>query len=220
MTVNAFINVANLLMLCAYSVSDILWLRLFAVGSSLIAMPYFALQPTPQRAPLAWSVVFVAINLFQAWRVYQERRPVKLTAEEEEVRKLAFPDLPPRRVLEVLSLASWGTAAPGDRLLEAGKLPDAVSLMVSGRVQVTNEGHVLGEFKPGDVVGSALLLTGAAADVDAVVTESGRHVRWRLATLESYLNAHPDTRIVLQRHLAHDLAGKVQRMSAAITSGS
>jgi CRP-like cAMP-binding protein len=218
MTINAFINVANILLLCAYSVTDILWLRLFAVGSSLIAMPYFALQPTPQRAPLVWSVVFVAINLFQAWRIFLERRPVKLSAEEEEVRRLAFPDLPPRRVLEVLSLGSWSTVASGDRLLEAGKLPDALSLMVSGKAQVTNNGRVLGEFNPGDLVGSAMLLTGAAADVDAVVTEPGRQVRWLVGTLKRYLDAHPDTRIILQRHLALDLAGKVQRTQSTITS--
>jgi len=30
----------------AYSVRDILWLRMFAVAASLIAIPYFVLQPT------------------------------------------------------------------------------------------------------------------------------------------------------------------------------
>jgi hypothetical protein len=44
---NYFIHAANVLLLVAYTVRDILWLRLFALASSLIAMPYFALQPTP-----------------------------------------------------------------------------------------------------------------------------------------------------------------------------
>jgi hypothetical protein len=60
-----FIHVANVLLLVAYSVRDILWLRLFAVGASLISIPYFLLQPTKLWAPLSWSVVFAAINLFQ-----------------------------------------------------------------------------------------------------------------------------------------------------------
>ena len=65
---NYFIHAANILLVVAYSVRDILWLRLFAVGAALISIPYFVLQPTTLWAPLSWSVVFAAINLLQSWR--------------------------------------------------------------------------------------------------------------------------------------------------------
>jgi hypothetical protein len=50
---NYFIHAANVLLLVAYSVRDILWLRLFAVAASLIAIPYFVLQPATLWAPLS-----------------------------------------------------------------------------------------------------------------------------------------------------------------------
>ena len=212
---NYFIHAANILLVVAYSVRDILWLRLFAVAASLISIPYFMLQPTMLWAPLSWSVVFAAINLLQSWRLYVERRPIKLTAEEEEVRRLVFRDLPPRKVLQVLSIGSWTTLEVGERLLERGKLPDAVSLLVRGKVQVTREGRVLGELMPGNVVGSALILTGVSSEVDAVTVEPGRAMRWELGALERYLTANPETRTVMLRHLARDLAGKVERVAAA-----
>jgi len=62
------IHAANILLLAAYSVRDILWLRLFAVASSLIANTYFIFQPTPLWAPFSWSVLFTGINLLQAGR--------------------------------------------------------------------------------------------------------------------------------------------------------
>ena len=215
MNANLFIHAANILLLLAYSVRDILWLRLFAVSSSLIAIPYFALQPTPQWAPIGWSVLFAGINLFQCWRLFLERRPVKLTDEEEEVRRLAFPDLSPRKILQVLSIGSWNTVERGEQLIQHGRRADAMSLIVRGKVQVTKEGRILGELRAGDIVGSALLLSGAVADVDAVAAEPVRSVRWEAGTLERYLTANPETRIILQRHLAHDLAGKVQRLGSA-----
>src|SRR5437764_14945668 len=92
---NYFIHAANCLLLLAYSVRDILWLRLFALTSSLIAMPYFALQRPTMWVPLAWSAVFFGINMFQSWRLIVERRPVQLTADEEEARRLLFRDLLP-----------------------------------------------------------------------------------------------------------------------------
>ena len=209
---NYFIHAANILLLVAYSVRDILWLRLFAVAASLISLPYFVLQPTPQWAPIAWSVVFAGINSFQSWRLYLERRPVKLTADEEEVRRLAFAQLPTRKVLQLVSLGSWTTAAPGERLIEHGTPAGTIALVVCGKVSVSKHGRVLSELGAGDIVGSALVLSGAPAEVDAVTMEAVRALRWEVATLRRYLEADPETRIVFQRKLARDLAGKLRRL--------
>ena len=212
---NYFIHAANVLLLVAYSVRDILWLRLFAVGASFVSIPYFVLQPTTLWAPLSWSVVFAAINLLQSWRLFIERRPVKLTSDEEDIRRLVFRDLPPRKVLQVLSIGSWTTLEVGQRLIESGKLPETVSLIVRGKVRVTRDGRVLGELIAGDVVGSALIFSSIPAQVDAVVLEPGRAMRWQSATLERYLAANPETRTIMLQHVAHDLAEKVERATRA-----
>jgi CRP-like cAMP-binding protein len=210
---NYFIHAANILLVVAYSVRDILWLRLFAVAAALITIPYFVLQPTTLWAPLSWSVVFAAINSLQSWRLFIERRPVKLTSEEEEIRRLAFQDLPHRKVLQVLSIGSWTTLDVGVRLIESGKRPDAVSLIVRGKVRVTRSGRVLGELVAGDFVGSALILSGIPADVDAVTVEPGHAMRWEVEPLERYLAANPETRTVMLKQVARDLAGKMERVT-------
>lgn len=207
-----FIHAANILLLIAYSVRDVLWLRLFAVAASLIAIPYYVLQPTMLWPPLAWSVVFAAINLFQSWLLFIERRPVKLTAEEEEIRRLAFQELPPRKVLQILSIGSWVTTQVDEPLLERGKLPNYISLIIRGKVRVTRDGRVIGDMIPGDVVGSALILTGIPSSVDAVTVEPVRAMRWETGTLQKYLSANPEIRDAMQQHLARDLAGKIGRL--------
>jgi hypothetical protein len=209
-----FIHAANILLLVAYCVRDILWLRLFAVAASLITIPYYSLQPEILWAPLGWTIGFAGINLLQSVRLIMERRPVKLTTEEEEVRRLVFRDLPPRKVLQVLSIGSWTTVERGERVIERGEIPDAVSLIVRGKVRLTSDGRVIGAIGAGGIVGSALILSGVPVDVDAVVEEPMRSVRWQVETLNKYLDANPETRTVMQRHLAHDLAGKLQHMAA------
>jgi hypothetical protein len=204
-----FLHTANILLLVAYSVRDILWLRLFAVAASLIALPYFILQPEPLWEPIIWSSVFAAINSFQSWRLFVERRPVKLTPEEEEIHRLAFPDLPSRKVLQILSIGTWTNVEIGERMLERGKRVEAISVIVRGKVRVTRDDRVIGELVAGHIVGSALLLSGVTADVDAVVVEPVRCMRWEVEPLDRYLAANPETRIVLQKYLARDLAGKV-----------
>jgi hypothetical protein len=210
---NYFLHAANILLLFAYLVRDILWLRVFALASSLIAIPYFVHQPTPMWAPITWSTCFATINLFQSWRLLIERRPVKLTAEEKLVHQLAFQELSPRKVLEILSLGQWRDAPVSEQLIESGKCPDEILLIVRGKVQVKRGENVLGELGPGSLVGSALLLNGLPPEIDEFVAEPVRAVSWDAQVLDRYLSANPETRVVLQRYLARDLAGKVELLS-------
>jgi hypothetical protein len=58
------------------------------------------------------------------YRFFRERRPVKLTSEEEEVHRLAFGDLPAREVLRVLSIGSGimaGLADTSPKLLHSAE---------------------------------------------------------------------------------------------------
>ena len=208
-----FIHAANILLLLAYSVRDILWLRLLAVASSFGGD---ALLPPAADAALGRVRMergLHRINIFQAWRLVVERRPVKLTADEEEVRALVFRDLPSKKVLQVISVGAWVSAPAGERLIDSGKPIESISLVVRGKVHLSQEGRLLGELGPGAIVGSALLLSGARSEVDAVTAEAARTIRWDAATLDRYLDANPETRSLFQRHLARDLAGKVGRLA-------
>jgi hypothetical protein len=208
---NLFIHTANVLLLVAYSVRDILWLRLFAVAAALMSIPYFLLQPATLWAPLSWTVIFATINAYQSWRIFVERRPVKLTPEEEDVGRL-LKDLPPRKLLQIIGIGSWATMETGEPLVKRGKSVEAVSLIIRGKVRVTKGDRVLGELAAGDLVGSALLLTDVPADVDAVAMEPVRAMTWEPGTLERYLAANPETRTIMLGHLARDLAAKITRL--------
>jgi len=59
----------------------------------------------------------------------------------------------------------------------------------------------------------ASVQSGVPTDVDAVAVEPVRAIRWEIGTLERYLTAHPETRIIMQRHLARDLAVKMDLLT-------
>jgi CRP-like cAMP-binding protein len=121
-------------------------------------------------------------------------------------------------VLRVISIGSWTSPQPGERLIESGKPVDSILLIVRGKVRMSKEdGGVLGDMGAGEIVGSTLLLSGAKAEVNAVSIEPLRALRWQASTLQRYLDAHPDTRNVFQRHLARDLAGKMLRIANAVS---
>jgi hypothetical protein len=90
------VHFSNILLLVAYSVRDILWLRWFAVAAALTNIPYFLLQDSVLWPPILWALVFTAINLYQIARLYLERRPVVLSDDEQKLYDLGFNSLRPR----------------------------------------------------------------------------------------------------------------------------
>ena len=79
------IHAANVLYLFAFMVRDILWLRVLTVVAASCLIPYFCFRPEPLMAAIYWNLAFTALNIFWIVRLLLERRPVKLSAEEQRL---------------------------------------------------------------------------------------------------------------------------------------
>src|SRR5215475_674970 len=115
------VHFSNVLLLVAYSVRDILWLRWFAVAAALTNIPYFLVQGTVLWPPVLWALVFTAINLFQITRIYLERRPVVLSPHEQKLYDLSFRSLRPREFVSLWLVGEWRAAAAGERIVSEGQ---------------------------------------------------------------------------------------------------
>ena len=205
------VHFSNVLLLVAYSVRDILWLRWFAVAAALTNIPYFLIQGTILWPPVLWAMVFTAINLFQIARIYLERRPVVLSPDEQKLYELSFRKLRPREFVSLLLAGAWKDGAPGERILAEGQRAESICIPIEGSVEVTRRGESLGDFGPGDLIGTALVLTGEPSSVEARVKETARYMCWPLPSLRTFLEKRPELRVTLQELVNRDLARKLGR---------
>ena len=206
-------HLSNLMLLVSYSVRDILWLRWFAVAAACIVMPYYLAQPQVLWPPVFWGSVFAVINLLQIARIYAERRPVALGADEQRLYDLTFRTLRPREFVALALLGEWRDGAAGDTIVEHGRPVDAVAIAIVGSVQVRRGEHVLGTLAPGEVIGTALVLLGEPAQIEARFVEPSRYMRWPLATLRTFIDKRPDLRDALLRGVNRDLARKLNALA-------
>jgi CRP-like cAMP-binding protein len=210
--VEYLVHLSNLLLLVSYSVRDILWLRWFAVAAAIANMPYYLAQSTVLWPPVIWGAVFLAINLYQIARIYLERRPVVLSADDQRLYDLGFHALRPREFVSLLLAGEWRDAVRGERLIEEGRTVERIAIPISGAVEISRGGQRLGAFAPGQVIGLALAVNDDPATFDAAFTEPGRYMTWPLPRLRSFLDKRPELRVALQRLAGHDLAAKLERL--------
>jgi hypothetical protein len=209
------VHFSNVLMLVAYSVRDILWLRWFAVAAALTNIPYFLLQPTTLWPPVVWALVFTSINLFQIVRIYLERRPVRLSDDEQTLYDLAFQSIRPREFLSLALLGEWKTAAAGDKVLTEGSAVSSICIPISGTVRVQRHARDIGVIEPGHLIGTALALTGDPSPVDATFMGTARYMAWPLASIRGFMDRRPDLRNTLQGLANRDLARKIGQVVSA-----
>jgi hypothetical protein len=206
------VHSSNILLLVSYSVRDILWLRWFAVAAALVNIPYFLLQGSILWPPVLWAGVFTLINLYQIARIYLERRPVVLSADEQTLYDLSFRTLRPRDFVSLLLAGEWKNAVAGDEVLTEGEAVSNICVPISGSVEVRKQGKPLATLGPGQLIGTALALTGTASVVDAVFTASSRYMSWPLQSLRAFVDKRPELRATLQGLANRDLAGKLERV--------
>ena len=157
------IHAANVLYLFAYTVRDILWLRIQTVVAALFLLPYFYLQPEPLMTPIYWNLVFTALNLFWIARLLLERRPVKLSPDEQRLCELVFRTMTPREMIKILKLATWEEAAAGACFVARGTPLDRLMVIASGKACVEVDGRNVAGLQPGQFIGSISYITEEAA---------------------------------------------------------
>jgi hypothetical protein len=206
------VHFSNVLLLVAYSVRDILWLRWFAVAAALTNIPYFLVQGTVLWPPILWALVFTAINLFQITRLYLERRPVVLSADEQKLYDLSFRSLRPREFVSLSLVGEWKSAEVGERLVTEGGPVSHLCISIAGSAEATKRGERIGVLNPGHIIGTALAIIGDPSPVDITFTEPARYMRWSLPSLRRFADKRPDLRSALQGLVNRDLANKVGKL--------
>ena len=209
-------NVANVVALIGYLVTDIFWLRIFAVVSGVVSLIAVLLLPEAQTSWIVWGVIYNVINLVQIARLFLERRPVRLDAAEQELWALAFRTLTPRELKKLAALATWEEAAAGTRLVEEGTKLDRLLLVVEGEAGVIAGGKRVATLGEGRFVGEMSFVTGAPTTAAVDAATPMRFVSFPSEALRAFLAKNPDLRAALQLIMSRDLVAKLRPGSSEV----
>jgi CRP-like cAMP-binding protein len=181
-------------------------------------IPYFYFQPVPLMTPIYWNLTFTALNSYWIVRLFLERRPVKLSAEEQRLCELVFRTMTPREMIKILKLATWEEAATGECFVERDKPLDRLMVIFSGKACVEVDGRNVTELEPGQFIGSISYVTEETAPANIVSLEPTRYVSWPKSKLKEFMNKNPDLHSALKTTLAVDLTKWLQATWARETS--
>ena len=204
------IHIANILYLFSYIMRDILWLRVLTVAAACFLIPYFYFRPDPLIPAIFWNLVFTSLNVFWICRLLLERRPVKLSDDEQQLCQIAFLTLTPREMKKILNLSSWSNAVANECFVSKDEPLERLILIYSGKANVEIDGQKVGELHAGQFIGEMSYFTDDVAAANVVATQDTRYVSWPKDRLRSFLDSNSDLRAAFQIILGSVLAKRLQ----------
>ena len=203
------IHIANVIYFASYSARDILWLRMLTVLGLCLCVPYFSAQGS--WAPVFWHVVFVFVNLIQIWILFQERRPVQLSEDEQLLHEGPLRTMTPQQVRRLVRQADWCEASKGVQIVAEGvDLPELI-LLHTGAAHVQTRGRRIAHLNDRQFVGEMSFLTGEKTSAEVIASEDVRYLRWPESVFAAK-ERDPDLYMAIQAALGADVVGKLLKM--------
>ena len=116
------------------------------------------------------------------------------TPEELAAQFPLFADLTPeQREALVLHFQPY-TAEPGERIIRAGDLADALYLISKGEVEVTVDGQQISTRGPGEFFGEMALLSGGRRSADITALDYSRFAMLSGRDFHRFLRRYPEIR--------------------------
>ena len=214
---NGLVNLANIVFLAAYSVRNVLTLRILSIVSEAVILPYYYFQNQKLWVPICWGAAFMTVNTIRIVGMALERQPVVLSSGEEQLYRVAFSSIGKREFLKLVSLAQWLDCSPGEVILNRGqRISDAV-VLVAGEVEAVLGDKTRMALRPGQLIGDVSVYSGLASPVDVVACGPAALAKWNLQHLREFMASRPELRANLLRIVSVDLATKLHDATGVVS---
>ena len=213
--INGLVNFSNIVFLAAFSVRDVLKLRILAIVGDALSLPYYYFQDEKLWPPIFWGAAFMIVNAIRIVAIALERRPVVLSAKEEQLYRVAFSSIDKREFLKLVSLAQWVDCSPGQVILKKGQhIADAIVVM-SGELEAILSSNTRMALRPGQLIGDVSAYSGLASPADVVARGPGTLAKWDLRHVREFTASRPELRANILRIVSMDLAAKLRDVATA-----
>jgi Popeye protein conserved region len=206
---DGLINLANFAFLLAFSVRDVLKLRILAFVSDVLTLPYYYFQHKPLWPPIFWAVAFIIVNGVGIVTLILEKRPVVLSHKEEELYRVAFGSIEKREFLKLVSLACWVDLSPGELIIKKGQQISDAIVLISGEIEAIVSGKTILTFRPGQLIGDVSAYSGLVSPTDVKACGPVRLASWNMNHMREFTEGRPELRAKLLQITSADLATKL-----------
>jgi CRP-like cAMP-binding protein len=202
---------AYFLLAISYWLTSIYWLRILACFGLGLEILYFIYAGGNLKVGIAWSLLFIAINLYQLALLVRERMSNQLPPNEAELLRTSLMGLRDADIAKLLKAADWKNFQPGEILTRQDAPLDSLYFMCEGRAIVEVNGTFVTYLDKGAFIGEIAYLTGNPATARVTIDEPSRVLVFNKMKMAKVVASDEHINGILYQVLGRDLAMKMRR---------
>ena len=193
----------HLLIAISYWLTDIFWLRVVAVIGLSLEILYFWHSGGHVRTGIGWDLIFIAINLYQLYRLAKERLSLRLPETDRDLLRSAITGLDDSQIARLLVAGEFVDLADGTTLAEEeNRALDKIFFICSGRVAVTIAGRDVSHVDRGSFIGEVAFLTDTPATATVIAEGDVRALSFERAKLKHFFDNEEEVAGIIYQLLA------------------
>ena len=203
-----------MLIILSVSMSNMRWLRVFAIASGLTGVAYYGFMVS-DAVSATWEFIFTTINVIQLAIVLLAGRRRRMTDDERLFVETVMPTLETNLRALMLKAAVWEVMKPGEVLMTECDAEPRLVFIAAGAASVEKGGTIVGVCGPGDFLGEMSFLSGRPASATVRVANEIRCCIYEPGRLKALAKRQPAIRQALEYSFNRNLVGKIERMNDA-----
>ena len=191
----------------ALSVKDVLWLRVM-LGTAQIILGIY--QFVEQRYDVVfWNAIFTAVNIYHIIRIINDRKPVKVPDEIEDIYKKIFFNLTSKEFMYYWNLGEFCNGM-NDNIINNGEKQDHLFLILEGKAIVSQNSNKIASLSRGNFIAEISFLTQEPATADVFLGKDVRYIKWNQEKIRHFQNTNIGFWSKLHHVLTRDLIKKIK----------
>lgn len=203
-------HLSYILIAVSYWLTDIFWLRVVAVVGLSLEIVYFLMSGGDLRAGIGWDLVFIAINLYQLYRLVQERLSLRLPEKDRDLLRKVLAGLNDGQIARLLGAGVLYDLPAGTTLAEENEALEKLYFICDGRVSVMISGRAVSQLEEGNFVGEVAFLTERPATATVVAETPLRALAFDRDTLKQFFKNETEVAGLIYQLIGRELAHKIK----------
>lgn len=200
-------NIAYSLFVASGFAKTMLKLRVALVGVALVYILWGFVADN--ISAVLWNCAFASVHTYQLIKLWNQRRSIQLTEQEDDIHRRLFPDLDLIDFYTLWSMGDIRALPDGETLIDQGEIQDTLMLIVSGKVTVERDGQHLADLGQDDLLGERSYMTGEVASATVrAISDVEIHV-WDQRRMKALVELSTPAHESMVRYISADLARKL-----------
>ena len=211
-------HLSYILIAVSYWLTDIFWLRIVAVVGLSLEIVYFLMSGGDLRTGIGWDIVFIAINLYQLYRLVQERLSLRLPEKDRDLLRKVLAGLNDGQIARLLGAGALYDLPAGTTLAEENEALEKLYFICDGRVSVTISSRAVSQLEQGNFVGEVAFLTERPATATVVAETPVRALAFDRDTLKQFFKNETEVAGLIYQLIGRELAHKIKVSNTLIAA--